>query len=497
MTNKLLLTLLLCSTSLLIANDNIYKGCGENENEARINLANNISTKIESTTSLEKSNSSIFGFELFSKTFKKNSKQTSNLSLKNVQISNENDKVCATIDKDELFILTKQLITKIDNYNEKSLPKYEKDKVIKLNEILSDIKNCIVLSEVYQNVLEKDTTKNLQQKQKYFLNLRKQYHSQFVKITIIGDFSKLEIDNIKQNHNKELFLKSGNHKFKITSSKYCEIEKEFTLNSSEDFETIINMDEYNFPYIIVDSNKKDAVLSINNENKILGDKHIFKNCDGTNIPYWVTYNNQKENGNFTLNPNESLEKSFIFYSNKELSQFNELSKSYEDTTRLEIKYGYMGVSLSDDYEDFENINTLQVNLINTTKAFRYGFGAVYGQSDNSTIYELYYNIGLQLSRLGETSSIRLGPIVMIPSLTAQIGVGYHELYDTKNELLVDRFPTNEDIEENNFSRDYGVLKTNFGIDFIVNKSIGINIFAQKQFTMEKSTTFGAGLSLGF
>ena len=497
MTNKLLLILILTSTTFLMANDDIYKGCGINENEARLNLANNISTKIESTTSLEKSNSSVFGLELFSKTFKKNSKQTSNLSLKNVKIINENDKICATIHKDKLFELTQQLIEKVNTYSDKSLPKYEKDKVIKLTDILSDIKNAIVLSEVYQDKVTEDTTKQLLKKQKYFLNLRKKYHSQFVKITVIGEFDTLTIDNKNQTKNKELFLKAGNHKFNIKSSNSCEIEKEFTLKNSEDFETIINMNEYNFPYIIIDSNKKDAILSINNEKKVLGDKYTFKNCDGTNIPYSVTYNNQKENGNFTLNPNETLEKSFTFYSNQELSEFHKLSKSYEDTTRLEIQYGYMGVNLTDDYEDFENINTLQINLINTTKAFRYGFGAVYGKGDNSTVYELYYNIGLQLSRLGETSSVRLGPIVMIPSISAQIGFGTHELYDTETEVLKNTFRENLTEDENDFIRDHGILKGTFGIDFIVNKNIGINIFAQKQFTMEKSTTFGIGLSLGF
>ena len=150
MKNKLLLTLML-SSSFLSANDKIYKGCGVDEQKARLNLANNISTKIESTTSIDKSNSSIFGIKLFSKTFRKNSRQTTNLSLKEVVVSHENDKVCATITKDKLLKLTKQLIQKIDGYSINSLPKYEKEKVIKINSILSDIKNSIVLSELFED----------------------------------------------------------------------------------------------------------------------------------------------------------------------------------------------------------------------------------------------------------------------------------------------------------------------------------------------------------
>ena len=496
MKNKLLLTLIL-SASFLGANDKIYKGCGVDEQKARLNLANNISTKIESTTSLDKSNSSIFGIKLFSKTFRKNSKQTTNLSLKEVVISQENNKICAIITKDKLLNLTKQLIKKIDGYSINSLPKYEKEKVIKINTILSDIKNSIVLTELLEDKLENNSIQKLQDKQKYFINLRKQFNSQFVKITILGDIDKLFIDNIEKSQNLELFLKPGNHKLTIKSKNYCEVQKEFILVKSKDYETIIDMNQYNFPYIIIDSNKKEAILNIDSIQKELGEKHIFKKCDYSNIPYSITYENQKESGLFALKPNQFFEKKYTFYSNQELSRFKELSKSYEETTRLEIKYGYMGVNLTKDYENYENLDTVQLNLIHTIKALRYGIGAVYGQGENSTAYELYYNLGFQLTRLLEDSPVRLGPVVIVPSLTAQIGVGYHELYDTKNKVFVNTFRTVGDPEENDFLRDYGILKANFGIDFIVNKNIGINIFIQKQFTMEKSTTIGAGLSLGF
>ncbi|MEA3513574.1 MAG: hypothetical protein U9R37_08220 [Campylobacterota bacterium] len=488
---------LLSFITLVSANDTIYKGCGVDESEARLNLANNISTKIESTTSLNKSNSDIFGIELFSKTFTKNSKQTTSLSLKEVKISNEDDKICASISKNTLFTLTQKLIDKTKKYSKKSLPKYEKDKVVKINEILSDLKNSIVLAELFKDKFDDKIIEKLQNKQKLFTNLRKNYHSQFAKITILGNYSSLKVDGKSYKQNQELFLETGNHKFSINSSNHCKVEKEFTLVNSKDFETIINMEDYKFPYMIIDANKKDASLTINGTKQPLGTKKVFQKCDGSTVPYSIDFQGQKENGTLTLNPNETVEENFTFYSKDELKEFSNLAISYEEPSRIEIRYGYMAVSLNEDYENFEDLNTIQLNYINNYKAFKYGFGALYGTGEFSSAYELYYNLGLQLTRISENSTLRIGSVVIIPSLTAQIGVGYHELYNTETESYIDTFKTKETQEEDDFVRDNAILRGNFSLDFIVNKNIGINLFVQQQFTMEESTTFGGGLSLNF
>jgi len=491
---KKIFFLLTITILMLNANDKVYQGCGANEQDARLNLANNISTKIESTTFIKKENSSFFGLSNYTKIFTRSSKQTTNLALKEVTISKKDGEVCATIKKDKLLELTKSLISKVTLYNPSILPKYEKDKVVKINEIISDIKKSIVLYGVFEDKFSKSTLNMLENKLKLFTNLRAKYNSQFAKITIIGDYTKLLIDNKKYKANKEIFLKDSEHKYKIESTKYCPIQGEFKLLKNQDFQKVINLNNYNLPYIIINANKKDAKLTINNQPYPLGKKYIAKKCDGSDISYSVKYEDEVKNGTFELNANNSLTKEFTFYSKKEKRKFVELSKSYEDSSRLEIKYGYMAVDIDDDYKDYENLHTVQLNYITTRYAFRYGFGALYGKGDNSKAYELYYNIGLQLANISNDTALHIGSVVIIPSLTAQIGAGYHKLYKKDDEQnYIDKFDDTDEITwENN-----GIAKLNFGIDFLVNKNIGINIFAQKQYTMERAVTFGTGLSLKF
>ncbi len=490
---KIYISILFAMISLNASSD-IYQGCGTNEQDARLNLANNISTKIESTTFLKKENSSFFGLSNYYKTFTRSSKQTTNLALKEVTISNQNGQVCATIKKDTLLDLTKELIKKVSLYNISILPKYEKDKVIKINDILGDIKKSIVLYGVYQDKFPKNTLKILEDKLKLFTNLRAKYNSQFAKVTVVGDYSDLIIDNKKYKANQEIFLKAGKHKYKVDSKEYCKVEGEFTLENNIDFEKVVNLNKYNRPYLIINTNKKDALLTINNQEFPLGKKYIANKCDGSDISYSVKYENNVENGILKLEPNNVLKKEFTFYSNYEKKKFVKLSNSYENSSRLEIKYGYMIVNLNDDYKDYDNLHTIQINYIHTKNAFRYGFGAVYGENNSSSkAYELYYNIGLQLANISNDTALHIGSVVIIPSLTAQIGAGYHKLYKEDGQTYIDKFDDTDEITWDN----NGIAKLNFGIDFLVNQNIGINIFAQKQYTMEKSVTFGTGLSLKF
>ena len=500
MKNKLLLSTLLLS-SFVFASEEVYKGCGTDEQSARVNLANNISTKVESTSTLDKKNRSILGIDFFSKSFSRQSKQTTNLELQNVKISSEKNKVCASVTKDELYDLAIKLIEKIKTYDGLNLPQYEKDKVIAINNILVDINNALSLSDLFKQKIEEKTKELLKEKKIYFTNLRNRYNSQFLKVTIVGEFDKLNIDDKSAKSNEELFLKEGTHKINVDAKGYCPIETSVNIEKNKDLQKIINIDDYKLPYMIISSNKDNANLKIDGKTKELGVKHIFKYCDNSEIPYEISYGEQKKSGTFSLKPNNSLEDSFAFYSQKELNQFRDLAKSYEDTTRLEIKYGYMGVSLKDQYKDFEDLNTLQINLINSKKAIRYGYGLLYGQGDLSKAYELYYNLGVQLATFGtDNNALRVGPVVIVPSITAQVGVGYHKLYkedETDSSNYKSRFNKLNEDENYDFSRDTLILRGNFGIDFIVSEYIGFNIFASKQFTMEESTTFGAGISISF
>ena len=201
------------------------------------------------------------------------------------------------------------------------------------------------------------------------------------------------------------------------------------------------MNDHNLPYMIINSNKKDAVLKIDGKKHKLGTKYISEKCDNSEIPYTVDYQFDHESGSLTLEPNETLEKNYTFYSNSELAKFSKLATNYADSTKVEIKYGYMNVNHRDKYEDFENLNTIQLNYIKTIKAFRYGFGLLYGESsesspvegNKSTAYEFYYNFGFELATLSKNNALHIGPVVFVPSLTGQVGVGYHELYNKKTK----------------------------------------------------------------
>lgn len=479
----------------LFGADNVYKGCGVDENQARLNLANNISTKIESTVFLEKKDTTFFGFDNFSKTVMSSSKQSSNLSLEEVVIFKQEKEVCATISKNKLRSLTQNLLAKIKTYTPKSLPEYEKEKVVKIKTILQEIKNAMVLVSIFKEKSFRENIEELEKKEKLFTNLRSKYSSQFAKITIVGNYKTLLMDNEEVKQNSEIFLKPGNHKYEIHSSKHCRIEGRFSLEEHHDFEKIINMNDFNLPYLIINSNKKYAKLTINGKSFPLGKKYIGKVCDDSNLPYTIEYENKKENNTFRLAPNETLVKNFTFYSQQEVKKFNTLAKEYIKRDRVEVKYGYMNVTHNAEYNDYENMNTLQLNYIKSFKSLRYGYGILYGKSSGgkSKAYELYYNAGYELSKFMNNNALHIKSLVVIPNISLQLGIGKHTLYNKNTDKTINKY---DDLEKISWQNN-GIGKLNIGADFVIHKNFAFNFFAQKQFTMEKSLTFGTGLIVSF
>ena len=95
MKKSLIVTSLLFGVTL---NAQVFKGCGDTKDKARENLAKNIITKVDSTTS---SNKSRVGDD-YSSNISINSKQSTNITLSGLQFTTQNHQYCTTISDDKL-----------------------------------------------------------------------------------------------------------------------------------------------------------------------------------------------------------------------------------------------------------------------------------------------------------------------------------------------------------------------------------------------------------
>lgn len=479
---KRLIPAFLLSTTFLFASN--YEGCGVNEKEARQNLANNISTKVESTSLLKKKNYSFLGIESYEKSFSLVSKQTTKLNLQDLNIYDKGDLVCASISNKALYMHTQNLVSKSLSYTDFDLPQYEKEKVPKINSILSEINSAISLSDLYANRFSKKTKDSLKRKLTYFTNLRNRYNTQFVKVNVIGDYDSLKIDGKKIAENSEIFLKAGKHKLEVESYMHCPIQKEFILEKNSDLESTIKMDKHKLPSLLISSDKS-AKFIVNGKTRRLGKKIYFNRCDDSTISYSVKFDNEVKNGTFQLSANNSYEKEYNFYSRAEKRDFTILSNSFDDGKRLEIKYS----KLKPKDSNLQEMHSINVNHLENSDWLRKGFGFLYAQGEDSKGIEFLYNYSVQVNKLLRNEPLRVGSVVFVPNFGVQLGVGYHDVYNKKRKQNIDTF------KGSNIINDYGVAKANAGVDFVINQSMSANIFINKSFTMEESSSIGAGISL--
>jgi hypothetical protein len=127
--------------------------------------------------------------------------------------------------------------------------------------------------------------------------------------------------------------------------------------------------------------------------------------------------------------------------------------------------------------------------------FRYGWGIEYGETQNSKIQELYYMVALQIPTTGD-DALSIGKVVLVPFIGGKIGGGKHELYNTKTGVIKDTFQDIDSTDDDrDYKKDYGVASVVAGFDIAVTKQLGFNFFVEKAYSMEKSLTYGLGLSL--
>jgi len=486
MKKSLIVTSLLFGVTL---NAQVFKGCGDTKDKARENLAKNIITKVDSTTS---SNKSRVGDD-YSSNISINSKQSTNITLSGLQFTTQNHQYCTTISDDKLKSHTNSLIKKVLAYELSLLPQTKQEKLSRLTNWISDTKEALSLSALYNKT---DKNKQLLKNLKSFIDQKtKIQNNNRVKFIVNGDVEDLKIlvDNKPLDNNTEAVLTTGKHQYKIQSTSHC--PKQAVIDVKDDQVINIDMQDYWFPSLTITSNQSDAKLKIDGETHKLGKKKIFKDCSGKNINYEVSFEDKLEKSEFKLSVNNHEERNYDFISKEYEKIMFQKADSYSKGARLEVKYAFRHITADDDYKDYENISAGQINYLKFNNWFRYGWGIEYGETQNSKIQELYYMVALQIPTTGD-DALSIGKVVLVPFIGGKIGGGKHELYNTKTGVIKDTFQDIDSTDDDrDYKKDYGVASVVAGFDIAVTKQLGFNFFVEKAYSMEKSLTYGLGLSL--
>lgn len=324
-----------------------------------------------------------------------------------------------------------------------------------------------------------------------------------VRFNVIGDMERLVVDNHPENPGSDLLLQAGKHTYAIYSATTCPLQKEFELREGEALVITETMADYALPEILIDTNKRGkTTLLLSGSEVPVGRVHAIKRCKGE-LAYHVICRDegetQEEQGIITLEPGLKANRYFTFYAPSERSGIAKRAEDFKAGNRLELFYGY--TRLPAEFEGdgaYEGIRFLRANYLTTAQGLRCGPGIAYGVSgSHAASAEALYTMALQFTGFGAgDKALHIGTLAaIIPFIGIEVGLGYHEYYDSKNKTTISRFKKKADEADEAFVRDHVIARALMGVDLAFSDILSLQLYVKKGWTMEEDTLMGAGISL--
>lgn len=523
-------------TSVILSASSNYEACAKSKDEAKAELAQQISTNIQTSFN---SNSKVSTDMLGT-----NSKEevaytiqsSSSLTLSNVKFKSKDKEICASVTKDDLIRTAKGKIKSVKAIKLSKLPKDEIDTVNLLEGYLNDTNQAIAIASLMSDEFSSKDFDLLNEKKKALLDKRSKYNGQKISFNISPIDAVLTIDGKTQNRHYNISLKPGKHNYLITMPNYKDYKKEFTLNKNQSKTVTIDLAGNRYPqvYFAVSDNAKvkinNKTLSANSYETIEPGEHKYKvTLDGycpdmgdleIKLGETKTIHVDIDSLKFptlTINSNQESAKLKIDAQPYSLGQRKVFKECQEGTVSYSVSFDgdsktdsttlspgmdkVIGVdfltksnkeelkrqaeafrtkdrySISAQYAIAKNYKmpVYALDIMKHRNWLRIGGGAVLGYNNTNTIADLHVNAAFQLTEFGEDKlPLHIDAYAIIPYVGFQGAVAYNTFY----------------------ADDYAFAsKAVLGSNFVINKDVSIDLFAHKNFIYAEEYVIGIGLSL--
>lgn len=497
-----IILLLLLLPLLAQAKQYDFHECGASRDEAMTNLAVALVSDVISEASQGATSLTLFGIEMASRNDQLKQQVSTNLKLTDVKVRQENGQFCAYVNKAELLVSAKNYYQQSRNYKISNLPENVRPRIKTLDKWLEDLKQIRLFGILFSSEFPRGWQKTLQRQVKALTDERSGLYPQAIVIRVNNKRSKIYLAGKTIQSGEERYLPVGEYQYRVITPGFCEVSGEVTLDSRSDEKVQIDLDDYRLPVMQLGTNKpKQVQLMVDGKRRKAGESFTIQRCDG-DISVVATFRDgrtQSEDRSYSLKPGADIEDYFRFYSTQDLRDLQQLADQFSSGSRLEIKYGYSYVP--DEVEtlagrEFDGLHQARINYLFMNKWLRHGPGIMVAQAKGKYSGDILYNLGLQLTNVGKGQPLHIyGKVAFVPFINMQLGVGYHEYASEDSERFIHNFPEKAGDEDEDFARDFLVARLGGGLDISLSKWVGIQLFADKSFTQEKTAQAGIGLTL--
>jgi uncharacterized protein YciU (UPF0263 family) len=256
----------------------------------------------------------------------------------------DDKKQCAIIKKETLKHAADNLLGDVKRFNTNSLdkdPKKKYDEILNYQEHLNVTK---ALLEVFPDKYTKADFGVITDKKQKLANILKDTNPQYVLFTLSGASNiKVTLDDKPAKINEKIYLKTGEHTYKITADGKCPIVKSFEVELKDDTEVTEDLSEYNYPTVLFATDKTPNI-SVNGRSVKANVAETIKQCEGS-VRYIANYSGQSKSGEIELSVNAKETVELKFLTPKELAVFNDAAtKRFETTANEKMSQSLTSVS---------------------------------------------------------------------------------------------------------------------------------------------------------
>lgn len=485
-----------------------FVGCGENKDEAVMQLAHSIATNVKQDVSRKTEVSKGFFGEKVSTKASVSMDESSDISMSDLKFeqSKTDNQTCVSVTHTSFKSSTVALINEIAKLTNGALPKKLEDRQKKYNTLdglVKKAKNHVravyVFDSNFRNEAHPDTV--IAAAETYLTKLKDQL--QVVHFDVKGNAAvTIKIDGAskpKDSHEAyrqgaDIFLEKGKHGYTVSGVGLCELNGSFDLDEGADHHVEVDLEKMQLPVIHVTSNQPGSalLLKIDGKEEVVGKEVMVDKCSGKADVELVFKQGddgpQKEKVELAPGLKKSLNITFVTVEDK--NRAKDIVEPFRRYDRLELLYSYSHPTMDTQNVQYATagINNLVVNYSDRVSGIgwlRHGLGGLWGRGGDNLAAELYYSLIAQGASFGNNDMpLMLGSVAYIPFVGIQAGAGYHEY------LMADK--TKRTSADNGAT--LAVLKYIVGVDIPLGKDFAIQISGGYSQLFDKSVFFNAGMS---
>ncbi len=242
--------------------------------------------------------------------------------------------ICAVISKVSLLDIAQKMYSDAKRYKNTLLHEDPKKRYLQIDNYIQHLQVTTSLIALFPQSFSSPDKNTIDEKIKSFSQTKKSTYPQFVVFTVQSENPEtIILDGKIVAKNEKVYIKEGEHSYKITAKDRCDITGSFSIDLFEEESISGDFSSMHYPTILFITDKS-ATAMVNGDAVALNKTIPIKRCKGE-VQYLVKFASQSKMETITLEPEKKFSVVLNFLNTAEIGVFNDAKTKHYTTLQNE------------------------------------------------------------------------------------------------------------------------------------------------------------------